>query len=382
MSPGSFVISPSKVKCIVKCKIMKKKLFIGIDFSKETFDASLFHAEGLEKSGEVTHECFDNNKPGYRKLYSWVRSLSEKVDPGAWLFCGENTGVYGEGLSEWLSGKGLDIWIEMPYAIKHSMGLVRGKSDKADSLLIAEYAWRHQDKAVPYEPLKPALRSLREVVLMRQQLVRERAAHMVRKQGKDISTPSEGLSFIRGISKRVIAALDKEIEKCDKEIDQIIDSDPELHDNYVIVTSVKGIGRQNGAVLLVYTNNFTKFNLDARKMACYYGIAPFAKESGTSLHTPAHTSHMANKTIKAILGQAALAACRFNPSIGLYYQRLIERGKNHQVALNNVKNKLLHIIVALVKNRQIYDEYYSSHYADKEEVLNMEGKTTAMLIQC
>ncbi|MDD4610224.1 MAG: hypothetical protein PHY71_08855, partial [Bacteroidaceae bacterium] len=27
--------------------------------------------------------------------------------------------------------------------------------------------------------------------------------------------------------------------------------------------------------MLVYTNNFKKFGYDPRKIACYYGVAPF-----------------------------------------------------------------------------------------------------------
>ena len=341
---------------------MKKDLFIGIDFSKKTFDATIFQAEGLDRTTEPEHKSFDNNKSGYRQLHRWTKSLSGGVEPDKWLFCGEDTGVYSEGLSEWLSGRGLDIWIETPYAIRHSSGLVRGKNDKADSALIADYAWRHYDKAVPYKPLNPALKSLREVFLMRQQLVRQRASLLARKDSKSLSTPSKGLSFARTMGRHIIAVLTKDIEQCDKEIDRIIDSDPELRENYAIVTSVKGIARQNGAALLVYTNNFTKFDLDARKMACYYGVAPFARQSGTSLHSPAHTNHMANRMIKAILGQAALAACRFDRGISLYYQRLLERGKNPQLAVNNVKNKLLHIIVALVRKKQFYNpEFYFNH---------------------
>ena len=78
-----------------------------------------------------------------------------------WLFCGEDTGSCSIGLSKWLYGKGYDIWIENAYAIKHSSGIQRVKNDKADSAIIAEYAWRQQDKVVPFEPLNESLAQLR-----------------------------------------------------------------------------------------------------------------------------------------------------------------------------------------------------------------------------
>lgn len=49
------------------------------------------------------------------------------------------------------------MWLANAYAIKHSSGIQRVKSDKADSAAIAEYAWRHQDKAQMYEPIDESL---------------------------------------------------------------------------------------------------------------------------------------------------------------------------------------------------------------------------------
>lgn len=105
-----------------------------------------------------------------------------------------------------------------------------------------------------------------------------------------------------------MSEIDNAIKECDLMIDRIIESDAELKENYAIITSIKGVARQNGACLLIFTNNFRRFDLDARKIACYYGVAPFGKDSGTSIHSPAKTSHFANKLIKSLLGQAAHCA--------------------------------------------------------------------------
>ncbi|MDY5490940.1 MAG: IS110 family transposase, partial [Prevotella sp.] len=56
--------------------------------------------------------------------------------------------------------------------------------------------------------------------------------------------------------------------------------------------------------------------------------------------------------------QAALAAVNYNPVIARYYKRLVERGKKKQVALNNVKNKLVHLVSAMVRNRQLFSPEY------------------------
>lgn len=332
-----------------------KKIFIGIDFAKEKFDAAIIEACGLKEFGDRQFGTFNNNKKGYCQFLKWVKSNAGVSTAEEWLFCGEDTGSCSLGLSKWLYGKGYDMWIENAYVIKRSNGIQRVKTDRADASMIAEYAWRHQDKAALFEPLSDSLTQLREVFLYRHKLVQQRVAMDVRKQDKEASDKTRALSFINRKSKHLMAEIDKAIKECDAMIDRIIESDDELRENYTIVTSVKGVARQNGACILIFTNNFKRFDMDARKIACYYGVAPFAKESGSSVHTPARTSHFANKLIKSLLSQAAQIAKIFNPEIKEYYDSLIKRGKKHSVALNNVKNKLLRIIVALVRKKTLYD---------------------------
>lgn len=342
-----------------------KKIFIGIDFAKEKFDASVIWACGLKEFGPRQFGTFTNEKKGFRQFIKWVKSNCGSATEEEMLFCGEDTGSCSIGLSKWLYGKGLDIWIENPYSIKHSSGIQRGKTDRADASMIAEYAWRHHDKAQLFEPLSESLTQLREVFLYRHKLVQQKVAMEVRKNGKASEEPSKAMSFIKRKSDHLIKEIDKAIKECDERIDQIIASDEDLAQNYTIVTSIKGIARQNGACLLIYTNNFKRFDMDARKIACYYGVAPFGKESGTSVHSPARTSHFANKLIKALLGQAAQIARIFNPEIKEYYERLIMRGKKHSVAINNIKNKLLRIIVALVKKKTPYDPESYKFYRNR-----------------
>ncbi|WP_294562627.1 IS110 family transposase [uncultured Bacteroides sp.] len=344
-----------------------KKIFIGIDFAKEKFDAAIIEACGLNEFGDRQFGTFTNNKKGYCQFMKWIKTQAGTYTEQEWLLCGEDTGSCSMGLSRWLYGKGLDIWIENAYVIKHSSGIQRIKTDRADASMIAEYAWRHQDKAKLFEPLSEALMQLCEVFLYRHKLVQQRVAMDARKQNKETSESSKAINFINRKSKHLMAEIDKAIKECDDMIDRIIDADAELKENYGIITSIKGVARQNGACLLIFTNNFKRFDMDARKIACYYGVAPFSKESGTSIHTPARTSHFANKLIKSLISQAAQIAKIYNPEIKDYYERLIKRGKKHSVALNNVKNKLLRIIVALVKKKVKYDPETYKFYRNRLE---------------
>ena len=336
-----------------------KNLFIGIDFSKEKVDVAIIYAEGIVETSERVFNEFKNSVSGYKQLVKWVDKNANGKDPSMWLFCGENTGDYCKPLCNHLYGKGYDMWLENAKCIKDASGIRRLKSDRADASMIAEYAMRNHDKAIGYEPLSESLTQLREYYLYRQMVVRHRCSFEVRRGEKRLMMEkSAAKTAIAQSGKHIVSELNKEIAKINKKIASLIESSDELSEVYRIVTSVPGIGIQNAVCLMVYTDNFRRFNYDARSIACYYGIAPFGKDSGTSVHVDPHVHYMANRHIKAMLTQAALAAVRFNPSITQYYQRLIGRGKKMPVAMNNVKNKLLHIVTSMVKNKQVYNPEY------------------------
>ena len=325
-----------------------KKIFIGIDFSKEKFDATLIKAEGLKECAPSMHEVFDNKTSGFRRLVRWVKTQSEGLPIDTWLFCGENTGAYSIGLSNYLYASGYDMCLECAYKIKHSAGILRAKNDKADSMVIAEYAMRNYDKVRLHKPQSSSLTCLREVFLYRHSLVRQKVALTVRRDEKRLTQEkSDARAFMSFTSKHLIT-----------EINKAIAADDELREIFDIITSMPGIGVQNATCLMVYTDNFQKFDMDSRKIACYYGIAPFGRQSGTSVNGRPKVSPFANRMIKSLLSQAALAAIKSDINVYNYYQRLIERGKHPLLVHNNIKNKMLHTLVAMVRDRIKYNPDY------------------------
>ena len=294
------------------------------------------------------HAEFDNKVSGYRKMIKWIKSVVEEKTCSSWLFCGETTGGYSRMMSDWLYAQGYDVWIENALTIKRTFPLKRIKNDAVDAFMIAEYALRFEDKAQLYEPLSPALSGLRELFLYRHHLVRHRCSFQVRRIEKRFTQEKSPIkNTISQSARHIITEINKEIAKCDEKIKEYIESDDQLYSIFAIVTSMPGVGTINAVSLMVYTNNFTKFAYNPRKIACYYGIAPFGRDSGTSVHTDPRVGFIA-------LTQAALVAVRTCPQIAKYYQRLIERGKKPMVALNNVKNKMIAIITAMVRTGCMY----------------------------
>lgn len=342
-------------RLLIKCKVMKK-IFIGIDFSKKKIAVTLKMPSVSPQPSRPPHAEFSNSKAGYVSLVRWVGRECGISDTSLWLFCGENTGGYSRMLSDWLYGRGYDLWIENALVIKRAYPMKRMKDDRGDSEMIADYAMRFHDVAQLYEPACEALSALRELFLYRHMVVRHRCSFEVRRSEKRLTQAKSGAKRMISLSsKHVITELNKVIAKCDEQIRETIASDDTLREIYDIITSMPGVGTVNAVCMMVYTNNFKDFGHDARKICCYYGVAPFAHESGTSVRGATAVHYMANRTIKALLSQTALVAIRRSPEMARYYRRLVDRGKKHAVALNNVKAKIITIVTAMVRRKEKYN---------------------------
>ncbi|MDR1224237.1 MAG: IS110 family transposase [Tannerella sp.] len=75
---------------------MKKELFIGIDFSKKTFDATVIDEEDPDRA---CYAQFENTGEGCVTFLKRVKRQTG-LPVESWLFCGEHTGLYSVVLSE------------------------------------------------------------------------------------------------------------------------------------------------------------------------------------------------------------------------------------------------------------------------------------------
>ena len=334
-----------------------KKIIIGIDISKEKIDASAIDVRNsLLGVLKLDYQAFENRPIGFRRMLVWARHLIKGVALDEVMFCCETTGGYDRCLCDYLFAKGLDIWRESSLQIKKSCGLRKGKDDKTDSLIIAEYAMRHMDKAVYYVSPSETVRELKALLLYRRKLEQEKTSKKVRvSELKATAAKSKSISFILRDAQKNIRILEKSIKDCEKQILALYDSDEELKKSYDHLTSIRGIGIVNASAMIAYTNNFKNITT-SRKLSSYYGIAPFREQSGTSVNKKAMVKCYSNSMLRAYLTQAAENTIREHGIYHDYYRRLSERGKCHGIALNNVKNKLLHLSLSLIANDMDYEE--------------------------
>ena len=54
----------------------------------------------------------------------------------------------------------------------------------------------------------------------------------------------------------------------------------------------------------------------------------------------------------------ALNAVKYDPFLKIYFERKISEGKHKMNVLNNVRNKLIHRICAVVNSEIPYDKHY------------------------
>ena len=334
-----------------------KKIVIGIDISKEKIDASAIDVRnsqlGVQKLG---YQTFENRLMGFRRMLVWARKLIKGVSLKEVLFCCETTGGYDRSMCDYIYAKDLDIWRESALQIKRSMGVRKGKDDKADSLMIAEYAMRHIDKAVIYETPSDNIRELKALLQYRYKLVQEKTEKKVRMSHlADTAAKSKSMNFILRDARKSIRAIEESIKQCERQILELIKGDEELARSYGHIISVSGMGIINATALIVYSNNF-KGITTANKMASYYGIASFRDTSGTSVDKKAYVKCYSNSMLKAYLTQAAEWTIRENGIYHDYYLRLKEKGKSYGVIINNARNKLIHLVFSLVANNTDFEK--------------------------
>ena len=332
---------------------MKKYvLFIGIDISKKWIDVSL--SVNGQKS-EMLHQAFGNSINGYKKMHRWINQYAQSHEIASlnWLFCMEHTGIYHLPLCCYLGEQQLDFVTETALHIHCSMGLKRGKSDQADSKDIARYAYLHcNELKISVLPDEQILQ-MKNLLAFRARLIRyKNGLEAATKEMSDFVDPALTLD-ITADTEQILKLIKAKIRKTEKELKGIVQEQEALQKIYDLATSVKGIGPISAFYLIVYTNGFKAFD-DARKFACFIGVAPFAKQSSSSLNQAAKVSSLGHKKLKSIMSNAVMVAIKHDSGLRMYYQRKLEQGKNKFSVLNAVKNKLLYRVFAVVKRGTPY----------------------------
>jgi transposase len=327
---------------------MNYKLFVGIDISKLTIDVVFISREQPES---FHHRAFKNDYSGFDALLAWLKK-STGTTLQETLFCCEHTGLYVLPVSTYLTAKGFDLWIENPLQIKRSIGLQRGKSDKADARVIARYALSNQHQVRLYKVPSKTISVIKHLLAFREQLVRHQTS--LKCTSTELKAfDKQNAAICIAESQYLLQVYEQRIKKVDEQLLREIEADEQLSKQFKLVQSVHGIGKQTAFFILIQTQGFTAFT-DYRKFACYCGLAPFPHTSGTSLRGRNRVSNLANKKLKALLTMCALNTIKKDNEFKRYYERKKAEGKSFLCILNVIKNKLVSRVFATVRRGTSY----------------------------
>ena len=321
---------------------MKTNLnYIGIDVSKDTLDICILSKEA---------SCFViNNTP--KAIKSFFKAHLQ--DGQSYHVCAENTGRYTWKLMEILPELSCVFYLVNPLHIKKSLGLVRGKSDKIDAMRIAQFIKKNHDNTPAYLPKSLAVEQIQILLSERRFRVEERKKLRAKNKEYYLVRPEKLAKKLMISNTVLIKVLTEQISALEAQIKELIAEDQYLSSLATQLLSVPGVGHVLAWKLMVTTNAFKTIN-NPRKFACYAGVAPFSHTSGISVFGKNRVSIYGDKSLKKLLHLAAMSAIRLDNDLGVFYRRKVEEGKNKMSVLNAVRNKIIHIIFALVKNQTFY----------------------------
>lgn len=322
------------------------EVIIGIDISKLKLDIV-----GINTSNEMVlnHQIIDNSKA---KIKSFFKKVSSKFGKDNIVIAFENTGIYGYYLASHLHNTGIDYYNLSALEIHRSVGIKRGKSDKLDASIIAQYTLANSFKLNLSTFTEEHILELKVLHTQREKIIKA-----IRTFGNNKETllflPKEAVEKLDKTHKSIINNLKKNLKRIDSQILEIIKSNDTLIKQYNLIQSVPGVGPQTATYLLIVTKGFTSFK-NARKLACYSGVAPFPYQSGSSIKGRNKVNHLADKKLKSLLNMCALNAKLYDYQLKKYFEDKVQEGKNKMLILNNIRNKILHRVFAVVKRQQPY----------------------------
>ena len=331
---------------------MRKTYFVGIDVASETFVASVLMAPDQQL---LSAKEFGNTPEGVADLEAWL--LAHAVSREEAVLCMEATGVYGESLAYRLTAQKWWLAVHPPLEVKRAFHPTGHKNDAVDSRQIAEYAARFRDRLRPFRPRKAILEQIKVLLNLREQYVRQKTAH--KNALKTIQRKVVGTPLAEKLHQQTIGQLEKNIKTIEREIKQLLKQDPGLHMNASLLSSIQGVGLLLTAHTLVLMETLQS-PLNPKTVAAYIGISPYENSSGTSLKKRPTSRHFGPAQMRKLLHLGARSLRTHHPEYRKYFERKVAEGKPKSLVLNNIANKLVKIMCAVIREQKPYIPNYRS----------------------
>lgn len=393
--------------------------FLGIDIAKTNHVASLIGADG---SVVIRAIKFKNSNEGYTKLLNTIQNkLNDLSNINIAM---EATGHYWLSLYSALVDDGFNVSVYNPYQIKSYRGAYNNrkqKNDIIDSIIISDYlrVFGMKDSKLPQEDLM----ALKQFTRFRSNIVENvssikvqviglldkvfpeykdffcdvfgvtskqillncptpddiiristtKLANLLSKNSrgkfgkddalnmKEVAKSSFGIKFttdacsfeIKQLINQVIF-LESQLEDVDKQISELYNK----LDSHLL--SVPGIGIKLAPTILAEIGDINNFDKPS-KLIAFAGVDPSENQSGNKLSTNNKLSKRGSPYLRHAIYTASLVAISNEPKLRSYYDKKINEGKHHFVALAGISRKLLTIIYYILKEDRDYISYDEKH---------------------
>src|SRR5262245_43665569 len=296
----------------------------GIDVSMDRLDVLVL----------PQRQCFsvDNNAVGWGQLVKWLHGLAIAaigIEP---------SGGYERGVIRALLAGGLSVRRINPNQLRQ-FARARGvlaKNDRLDAQLIAEYVAIMPTRAVQRDAV---VERLAEVVTMRRQLCDEHVA--VENQTAHIED-----AMLRRLNKRRLARLEADIRLLDKRMAEMVAAHAILAQRYQLLTSMPGVGPVLAFTLIALLPELGQ--MSRKQIAALVGLAPYDFDSGK---LKGHRSIYGGRLpVRNVLYMAALSACRYNPALKAFHNRLAAADKKSKVVIVAVMRKMITTLNAMLRD--------------------------------
>lgn len=331
---------------------MSSTVYVGIDPAAESFTVSYFLKPGSSKTAPTP---FENSEAGLADLEAWLGA--EGVQFRNVHFCIENTGVYSEIIAYQLHRRRRKLSLLDPRTVWKAFGDGQPKNDPLDSRRIAEYGFRYADVLRLWQPQEVIIEQIRVILSTREQLVQQKTATQNARATlarKVIQTPAANEAL-----ETTLAHLKAQVDALTEELKRLIRSQPTLMQGASILMSAPGVSWLLSGHLIVITRGFSEIP-SYRTLAQYLGISPNEHSSGTSVRKRDRSRRYGPATMRKLLHLAARSLRTHHPGFQRYFLEKTAAGKPKPLVLNNIANKLLKQLCAMMRSATPYNPDHRS----------------------
>lgn len=218
----------------------------------------------------------------------------------------------------------------------------RGKTDRLDAQLIAEYATHQQSQLRPWQPANPTLEKIRTLMRCRAQVVRASVA---------MNMSLEDTPMLAKQAAAIKRQFDLALKSIDTQLQALIKADPVVAQGAACLRSIQGVGPLGATLLATLLARIPFKSADA--LVAFTGLDPRPCDSGKKQGVR-RLSKRGQPLLRQQMWMCAMSASRCS-GFKAHYEVLRLRGLPSTAAYVVIARKLLRVAFALWHSDQMFD---------------------------